>query len=116
MGKLEQNSAYGKGNYPMDAVSAYPPVGPVIDYRVSQGRDDLIIVTCQDCGTEMTFSDGVRLEDIGNAVTAHESDADESGCKYARAAVGAITPMLPMDPPIDPDKYSHDEDWGKGDD
>jgi hypothetical protein len=44
----------------------------------------------------MVFTDGVRLEDIGNAVTAHETDADESGCKYARAAVGAITPMLPM--------------------
>jgi RNase P subunit RPR2 len=53
------------------------------DYRVYQGasrNQELIIVTCQECGTEMTFTDAVRLEDIGNAVTAHETNADNSGC------------------------------------
>lgn len=99
--KIGINAAYGKGAYPMDAVSAYPPVDPdkyshaedwgadperysavsENDYRVSQGVHDLILVTCQHCGTEMVFADGVRLEDIGNAVTAHETDADNRGCR-----------------------------------
>jgi RNase P subunit RPR2 len=54
------------------------------DYRVFPGLSrnvELIVVTCQECGTEMVFAEGVRLEDIGNAVTAHETDADNSGCK-----------------------------------
>ena len=58
------------------------------DYRVFQGMSrgevcitDLILVTCQQCGKELVFADGVRLEDIGNAVTAHETDADNTGCK-----------------------------------
>jgi len=60
------------------------------DYKVSQGVSrtptqpsmltDLIVVTCQECGTELVFADNVRLEDIGNAVTAHEVNADGENC------------------------------------
>jgi hypothetical protein len=58
------------------------------DYRVSQGVSrgeaclmDLILVTCQECGTELVFANDVRLEDIGNAVTAHEVNADDENCQ-----------------------------------
>lgn len=78
--------------------------GVMLDFRVSQGRDDLIIVTCQECGTELVFADGARVEDIGNAIVAHESNADESGCRVQKLAlnaaygkVGGIAPMVEMD-------------------
>jgi hypothetical protein len=51
------------------------------DYRVYQGVNDLIVVACQQCGTELVFADGAPLEHIGNAVTAHETDADNTECK-----------------------------------
>jgi len=67
------------------------------EYKVSQGVSrgevclmDLILVTCQECGTELVFANDVRLEDVGNAVTAHEVNADGENCSALKG------------PPIDP--------------